>query len=367
MNFEIKNGRVWFGNQKFFKQANEKHNKEDSLKEYFFDKAWNDSGINKIESASLLLKKYIPILDVEIIKNNKNNNKAKSSIWFSIDRESIGGESKALFLNKFIKWFKEKETIYETYKSVETRLSAQAKALENQGYKNIFRPDNCLKLKTVSRLVVGLSDSNVLEVSLILHHIFGIPYIPASTLKGVVRMVSFWDIITKLNRQNDKGIKKLQEQLYNDNISDSDDFNILKHKLLFGTKGLKGLLVFLDSFPVIPKNLDMFELDVMTPHYSNYYTQGDIPGDWENPKPIVFLTIREGVEFCFYVLFDQYRLEQIKNSENISKGLRMKISKLFEGNAFDDIRKWFSIALEEFGLGAKSRLGYGIFTTPTQG
>ena len=36
-------------------------------------------------------------------------------------------------------------------------------------------------------MVVGLGGESVYETSITLHHIYGIPYIPASSIKGVVR------------------------------------------------------------------------------------------------------------------------------------------------------------------------------------
>ena len=242
------------------------------------------------------------------------------------------------------------------------RVNKQRQSLEKYGYKNLFEMEGCLKLKTASRLIVGLGSGHVLETSLTLHHIFGIPYIPASALKGVVRRVSFWEIAEKENKKTDNDIENLQKQLYDSEISSSDSKDILKHKLLFGTQGFKGLLVFLDAFPEIQNNQDIFELDVMTPHYSNYYTKGEPPGDWENPKPITFLTVKKGIEFCFYVLFDEYRTEILLNDKDFPQEAKNVLNELLQNQKLEkDVEKWLNKALKEFGVGAKTRLGYGIF------
>jgi len=245
------------------------------------------------------------------------------------------------------------------------RIKQEVVSLERLGYRNIFsnEKDKCLKLKTSSRLVVGLGAGHVLETSLTLHHIFGIPYIPASALKGVVRMVSFWEIVENKKIKDEREIEKLQEQTYDKQISDSDDENILKHKLLFGTQSLKGLLVFLDAYPEIQDNQGIFELDVMTPHYSGYYTKDQAPGDWENPKPIVFLTVKNGITFCFNVLFDEFRAKEILKDKNFSQEVRKIIEEwLINSSILSNlVKNWIEDALKEYGVGAKTRLGYGIF------
>jgi len=291
---------------------------------------------SKYDSISLALQKLIKS---DIVTNTKN----KKDFLDSINKSP-----------KFIEDFKE-------------RIKNQVENLEKCGYENIFKNEKCLKLKTASRLVVGLGAGHVLETSLTLHHIFGIPYIPASALKGVVRMVSFWKIV-KNNKNNvkdiEKYIKELQEQLYDDELSGSDSEKILKHKLLFGAKNFKGLLVFLDAYPEIQDNQQIFELDVMTPHYQGYYTKNQVPGDWENPNPIVFLTVKKGITFCFNVLFDKYRAEKILEDKDFPQNAK-DIVENWQKNGYSNlssgVKKWLKDALTEFGIGAKTRLGYGIF------
>ncbi|MEO0200375.1 MAG: type III-B CRISPR module RAMP protein Cmr6 [candidate division WOR-3 bacterium] len=237
------------------------------------------------------------------------------------------------------------------------RTENQVLALQNQDYKVVFNKS----LKTAYRLVVGLGSTHVLETSLTLHHIFGIPYIPGTALKGVVRMVSFWEIA-----KEEKKLEDLQKQLYEGKLSSSENEDRIKHKLLFGTQGFKGLLVFLDAYPEISENEEIFELDIMNVHYKSYY--GDSsgktpPGDWENPNPITFLTVKKGIPFRFYVLFDEFRAKRILEDKDIPE----KHKGMLEGwinnpdNLENLLKGWIESALKEFGVGAKTRLGYGIF------
>lgn len=365
-------GRVWFGNKGFYSgDVVESDNKEASAKEKFFYKAWENSNIDIIESIPLLFQKYIPVIEATI--EDRRTKKGQIQIWFSLKGESLGGDSKKLFLNKIVEKSKFEnnqlgvfyDKILQFSKIFKDRVNKQKENLKNQNFEIIL---DDYKLKTASRLVVGLGAGHVLETSLTLHHIFGIPYIPGSALKGVVRMVNFWAIVSKQNKKLDKEIQELQEQLYDKEISNSDSNDILKHKLLFGTQNFKGFLVFLDAYPEVQNNQQIFELDVMTPHYQGYYTKNQVPGDWENPNPIPFLTVKNGITFCFNVLFDKFRAERIltlKDNEFPNANVAKEIIKEWLSNNFSnisqDVKVWIEEALTEFGVGAKTRLGYGIF------
>jgi len=45
------------------------------------------------------------------------------------------------------------------------------------------------KLKTAYRLVIGAGYPSFVENGFLFHHIYGIPYIPGETLKGLARFV----------------------------------------------------------------------------------------------------------------------------------------------------------------------------------
>jgi CRISPR-associated protein Cmr6 len=366
-------GKVWFGNKGFYSgDVVEEHNREDEdeAKKKFFDRAWEKAEMNIMDSPSLLFQKYLPFTDEAKIEKKKRDGRTETKDWLNFKDEPISGDSKKLFLDKIVRYEVLFGKVREFSEFFKKRVDKQKENLKNQHYEIIL---DDYKLKTASRLVVGLGAGHVLETSLTLHHIFGIPYIPGSALKGVVRMVNFWEIAEKLNKKSDEDIEKLQKQLYNDensnsdkNVSDKND--ILKHKLLFGTQNFKGLLVFLDAYPEIQIKQQIFELDVMTPHYQGYYTKNQVPGDWENPNPIPFLTVKKGITFCFNVLFDKLRAERIltlKDDEFPNANVAKEIIKEWLSNDFSkisqDVKEWIEEALTEFGVGAKTRLGYGIF------
>lgn len=179
-------GKIWWGNKYFLKDSiKSEENNEEKAKENFII-----NNFPEIENFILFLNKYAPIIDAKIIIDISKN---KSENWFSIHNECIGGDSKKSFLKGVINKFKNKNDYYLKIKDFSRITENQKKHLENQKYKSIYSE----VLKTQSRLIVGLGSSHVLETSITLQHIYGIPYIPSSSLKGVCRMIAFWEIAEK--------------------------------------------------------------------------------------------------------------------------------------------------------------------------
>jgi CRISPR-associated protein Cmr6 len=104
---------------------------------------------------------------------------------------------------------------------------------------------------------------------------------------------------------------------------------------IFGTQIQQGKVIFFDAYPIGEINL---KIDVMNPHYPEYYSKGQAPTDWQNPIPIKFLTV-ENTKFQFYLAV------RGKNSNKI----------------LEKTKELCLEALKEHGIGAKTSLGYGIF------
>ncbi|MCP2520136.1 type III-B CRISPR module RAMP protein Cmr6 [SCandidatus Aminicenantes bacterium Aminicenantia_JdfR_composite] len=344
-NREIKiHGKISFAfrNPLLYKQSlrtsenNERKAKENFLNEF---KEQVKGKSLRISNFSLLINKFIPIIEANIIGRENIQ-------WFGLDNECIGGETKSYFLLGVIEGFK-----YINIHKLIDRLDSQIDTLKSKGYEEIVYKI----FVTQSRLVVGLGCESVLETSLTLHKIFGIPYVPATALKGVCRALAFWEIADKKEilkiedeKEKNKKLKSLQEKFYGElQINDED---VLKAQLLFGAQNFKGLLLFLDAYPEIRNNETVFELDIMNVHYPNYYSGNEPPGDWQNPNPIYFLTIKPGLRFKIGVLFDKFRYNNLNSN----------LKKLDIDNLKSNIESLIKEALSEFGIGAKTRLGYGI-------
>ncbi|MCX7757929.1 MAG: type III-B CRISPR module RAMP protein Cmr6 [candidate division WOR-3 bacterium] len=286
-------------------------------------KSFNElSNYSSIENTCLYLSKLIKN---DIIQNSKNKKFFLSKIP-ALNKFSFSGIKKSIISNS-----------------------------ESQGFIKVY--DNILN--SSSPLICGLGLTSVLEISITLHHIWGVPYIPGSSLKGVCRQVAFWKLLEEKGINEKNKIRELQDKFYGN--LDFNDEDILESQLLFGAGDFKGLLLFLDVYPEI-KDTNPFRLDIMNPHYSSYYSDDSgktPPGDWENPVPIYFITVKEGIPFNFTILFDQYRWEKVKERMNISNEIKNKIETLLcNGQFFNEVLKE---ALANYGLGSKTRLGYGNF------
>ncbi|HPP96397.1 MAG TPA: type III-B CRISPR module RAMP protein Cmr6 [Spirochaetota bacterium] len=280
------------------------------------------------DNLSLALSKYIPII-------------------VSDDGSDIGTLiEKKLFLEQVSK------------QKIEIPLELKAFNFQLEGFKEIFSG----AIKNSSRLICGLGSGSVLETSITLHKTWGVPYIPGSSFKGICRSVAF-EYLCENKNLTDEDLETFQEKFYGELCHDDSD--ILTWQLLFGAQDFKSLLLFLDAYPLERVTLD---LDIMNNHYADYYQDKKTPGDWENPVPIFFLTVKENTAFKFNVLFDRWRWEKIKREGlKIKKGkdeILLKIDyeaveeKIKKENFIKEIIKE---ALKNYGVGSKRNLGYGMF------
>lgn len=123
--------------------------------------------------------------------------------------------------------------------------------------------------KVVYRLAAGHGGESVIETSIRLHHTYGVPIIPGSSLKGVA--ASFADRVLGGKRSWEKG---------------SEAYNAF-----FGTTAESGCLTFFDALP-LPGQWELLP-DVLTVHHPDYYTgSGSAPADWDSPNPVSFLAAR---------------------------------------------------------------------------
>ena len=173
-------------------------------------------------------------------------------------------------------------------------------------------------------MVVGLGSEHVQETNMILHHIYGIPYIPGSAVKGVLSHWWFQELQEKKDFIDDKGNVNETEAM-----KDSDYLDYIK---IFGSQKQRGKVQFLDAYP----EKVQFATDIMNPHYPDYYSGSKPPTDDQNPVPINFLTVEKTTFRFAFLAKTQEPLDELKNR-------------------FED-------ALKLKGVGAKTSVGYGYFT-----
>ncbi len=173
---------------------------------------------------------------------------------------------------------------------------------------------------TESRFVTGLGRSHPVENGFAWHPTLGTPFLPGSSVKGLIRS---W---AKMDAEPHPSCKTLDR--------------------LLGQSEETGGVCFLDAVPDAPVQL---EPDVMTPHYAGW-DEKNPPGDWRSPTPIPFLTTAAGTSFLFGFI--------------PCRGATKK-------EDLDTIAVWLRSALEWAGAGAKTAVGYGRFrpgkvtTTPS--
>lgn len=192
------------------------------------------------------------------------------------------------------------------------------------------------------RLIVGLGGENVLETGISLHHTYGVPIIPGSSLKGLAAHYcdQTWGAANEEFRI--KGAKDRDEQ-------GKEFFRQGKHhRVLFGANDDSGHIVFHDAW-ITPESLkgdgkQGLVLDVMTPHHGDYYAEkkndkGELlaPTDVDDPNPITFLSVAG----AFQVIISC-------------------------GDESDDGKKWAGLAMQlvtqaltHWGAGGKTAVGYG--------
>ncbi len=174
-----------------------------------------------------------------------------------------------------------------------------------------------LDLRTSSPFVSGLGRAHPVENGFAWHYTLGVPYLPGSSVKGMVRAwVTQWKEVEEAARLHILG-------------SPPPIPGVVPNPRV-------GAVVFLDALPAGPVELGA---DVMTPHYGAYYQSGEVPGDWMSPTPIPFLVVKEGVTFRFAVA---PRQPGEKSHENCTTACA-----------------WLKEALEWIGAGAKTAVGYG--------
>jgi len=203
-------------------------------------------------------------------------------------------------------------------------------------------------MKTDWRFIAGLGRKGALEVGFTFHR-YGFPILPGSSVKGIARASAFYQIAETLSLEGkmlsvlDDALSEGDEKKYIEKMgkipqADKAKELIESFRTVFGTTDQAGGAVFFDAIPQKPPTL---ELDIMNPHYPDYYKAGskDYPTNWQSPIPVFFLAVAANQEFCFAVGWREH--------ENNS--LRI------------EAEKWLKDGLTDLGAGAKTSAGYGYF------
>lgn len=352
---------------------------------------------DRVTNPGLLLNKYVPYpwhgsgatwnWECRYTSSRGREQKtSKADGWLQV----MAGLSKAC---------KERGGVAHAVEKADERLEMTCTTLTSLGYtvqSEVFR---------VSwRLVLGLGLPSPFETGIALHHVYGVPVIPGSALKGLARDWAVRHIAEQLGvpqleprhaeewtnrRKLNFGLTPLDllESLLSSPVPNTSDTTtktgkkvseieersrllqevfkgrggdklsawgygpptsplpspqdlISRHlaafSRVFGSTQAQGEVIFLDALPksLVVNKEPLLELDVMNPHYTEYYKKTSPPADSLDPVPVPFLTVRRDAQFRVRVL---------------SK----------EDSLLKEAYGWLEHALDELGIGAKTRAGYG--------
>lgn len=173
-------------------------------------------------------------------------------------------------------------------------------------------------LKTEWRFVSGVGRNTPFEVGFRFDR-YGFATLPGSSVKGIARAYAY-------------AVGEADSPAFFDIFGDAPTGKKDDHV------ARTGRAIFFDAMPADDPKLVM---DVMNPHYPDYYQNGKPPTNWQSPVPIYFLTVAACVTFEFAV------------------GWRGERNETLQAKA----QEWLVGGLIELGAGAKTNAGYGYFTS----
>ncbi|MCH7666800.1 MAG: type III-B CRISPR module RAMP protein Cmr6 [Acidobacteria bacterium] len=224
----------------------------------------------------------------------------------------------------------------------------------------LFQDPWQLLLATVKwRWLVGLGNPSLVENGgLCLHSVYGFPIVPASSLRGLARhylseefeyaVEEFKGLfanealpnpVRSFIDQGDGG--KVAEWLFGQDSQETDP-----------QKSWQGSLVVLDAWPTAARG--WFELDVLTPHFTNYRSGAeDWPDDTEKPAPHQFLALQGGTVF--------------KVPIGLTLRARQKLPDANQQAAVTELGvKALRCAMEDWGVCGRTGSGYGRGAFPEE-
>lgn len=243
---------------------------------------------------------------------------------------------------------------------------------------------------SISPFMTGIGNEHPLENGFAFLNPYGLPYLPGSSIKGVLRTAAEelalglygetegWDMLAvwwlfgfeaggsmlskknyKIDVLDEEANRRLQayqdwvtKGAYDQNALDSfiqitapkkDREKYRVQPLLFLNSlsddiSNQGALSFWDVYPQ-SENLAM---DILTPHHSDYFKGKNAPHDSEQPNPNVFLTVPPNSQFHFYCCCTTARLPNV-----------------LQKNWQELLQSAFKYAFDWLGFGAKTAVGYG--------
>lgn len=207
--------------------------------------------------------------------------------------------------------------------------------------------------RTTAPFTTGLGNEHPLENGFSFLNPHGVPYLPGSGVKGVLRRAA-----QELMAIEGSAWNKWETAPAGKVSIGGNELELSAIDVLYGREPdrgesdhLRGVLSFWDVVPEVAGN--RLRVDVMTPHQSHYYFNisskdaggSSAPHDSGQPNPITFLTLPSGSIFDFRIVCDLQRLARLSQD----------LLSCWE----DLVKEALKYAFEWLGFGAKTAVGYG--------
>ncbi len=283
----------------------------------------------------------------------------------------------SLYFPRMVEWndncSKDKDSIVNLGKASVTRYNAANNALQSNHEKQSYVVNSVanegflafeIRAVLTSPFISGLGSGHPTETGMILDRNTGLPFLPASGIKGVLRTAhtlnlynSNKDSASFQERWIKRGDLDSKGRLHESNTGKElmlDDKEPSLRKYFGDTDtnpgSVRGQIVFLDAFPA---KVPLLKTDIMNPHFSKYYNgNGSVePVETETPIPIKFLAVTEGTEFIFRCYASP--LQKPDKNDEVPREWGEEDEKA--------IIDMFMKATQEIGFGAKTAIGYGRF------
>ena len=325
--------------------------------------------------------------------------------WHAFDSFSGGNafetkEARRVFLNEVARAVSGANENYEIWHG------RYMNALHQLHARNLDMP-----FPTLWRLLTGWSANPALETGVCLHHLYGFPYVPGSTVKGLVHHFAEMELMEDDSwmppRKKENGIEKkkiaaLEEKISGAKLirelfgsmcleslkpedpdysapanwfggwlkiarsSDRKDLKSVEEDLILlsSNQHTGGMLCFFDAVPE-PESMKVgkiLQLDILNPHYPKYYedeTGKTPPSDDQSPKPVYFLAVRPNAKFTFPFKLQAWPRTEGRDSDEKERAAVLRT--YTQDKIIEKVDGWIRKAISTLGVGAKTASGYGYF------
>lgn len=208
-------------------------------------------------------------------------------------------------------------------------LRTRQQALHAHYGPNAYR----ISATSTAPFATGLGNEHPIENGFAFLTPYGLPYLAGSGVKGILRR--------SMQELQDVGEVGFTDEAINALFgpeTGADDATLPED-------AKRGALDFWDVFPDPAKAGNKLVVEIMTPHFGEYYRGKETPHDSGAPVPVSFLAVPAKSQFDFHVVCQPSRLPG---------ALQVQWRTLLE--------RAFAHAFEWVGFGAKTSVGYGAMT-----